>query len=47
MKSTISNYPVETFNKLPEDIRDIVQKIQENSGFFPNVFLALGHSLMN
>ena len=43
MKSRISNYPVATFNKLPKDIRDKVKKIQEKSGFIPNVFLALGH----
>ena len=43
MKSIISNYPVATFNKLPKDIRDKVKKIQEKSGFIPNVFLALGH----
>ena len=43
MKSKISNYPVATFNKLPKDIRDKVKKIQEKSGFIPNVFLALGH----
>jgi len=39
----ISRYPVPALNELPEDIRNRILAVQENSGFVPNVFLALAH----
>jgi uncharacterized peroxidase-related enzyme len=40
---TISRYPVPNVNDLPDDIRQRILKVQEKSGFVPNVFLALAH----
>src|SRR3972149_9553422 len=39
----ISRYPVPDLAGLPEDIRTRIMKVQEKSGFVPNVFLALAH----
>jgi uncharacterized peroxidase-related enzyme len=39
----ISRYPVPDLATLPEDIRSRILKVQEKSGFVPNVFLALAH----
>lgn len=39
----ISRYPVPEVGSLPEDIRARILKVQEKSGFVPNVFLALAH----
>ena len=39
----ISRYPVPDVGTLPEDIRARILKVQEKSGFVPNVFLALAH----
>jgi len=39
----ISRYPVPEVGALPEDIRARILKVQEKSGFVPNVFLALAH----
>lgn len=39
----ISRFPVPDLNALPEDIRDRILRVQEKSGFIPNVFLALAH----
>ncbi|MCP5366246.1 MAG: peroxidase-related enzyme [Hyphomicrobiales bacterium] len=39
----ISRYPVPDINDLPDDIRTLILKVQEKSGFVPNVFLALAH----
>lgn len=39
----ISRYPVPEITDLPDDIRALVLKVQEKSGFVPNVFLALAH----
>ncbi len=39
----VSRYPVPTLGTLPEDIRARILKVQEKSGFVPNVFLALVH----
>ena len=39
----ISRYPVPDLAGLPEDIRTRIVKVQEKSGFVPNVFLALAH----
>jgi uncharacterized peroxidase-related enzyme len=39
----ISRYPVPEINDLPDDIRQLILEVQEQSGFVPNVFLALAH----
>ena len=39
----ISRFPVPELGSLPSDIRDRILKVQEKSGFIPNVFLALAH----
>ncbi|MEE3236803.1 MAG: peroxidase-related enzyme [Pseudomonadota bacterium] len=39
----ISRYPIPDINDLPEDIKSIILKVQEQSGFIPNVFIALAH----
>ncbi|MGH7922035.1 MAG: peroxidase-related enzyme [Candidatus Dormibacteraceae bacterium] len=39
----ISRFPVPTLEELPDDLRDYVLRVQERSGFVPNVFLALAH----
>ena len=39
----ISRFPVPELNNLPEDIRETILAVQENSGFVPNVFLALAN----
>lgn len=39
----ISRFPVPTLDEMPDDIRTMVETIQEKSGFVPNVFLALAH----
>lgn len=39
----ISRFPVPTLDEMPDDIRGMVETIQEKSGFVPNVFLALAH----
>jgi uncharacterized peroxidase-related enzyme len=39
----ISRFPVPTLVELPDDIRERILKVQEKSGFVPNVFLALAH----
>lgn len=42
-EQSISRFPVPDVNALPEDIRGRILKVQEKSGFIPNVFLALAH----
>jgi uncharacterized peroxidase-related enzyme len=37
----ISRYPVPVLDDMPEDIRARILKVQEKSGFIPNVFLML------
>jgi uncharacterized peroxidase-related enzyme len=37
----ISRYPVPSLDELPDDIRERILKVQEKSGFIPNVFLLL------
>ncbi len=37
----ISRFPVPAVEELPEDIRARILKVQEKSGFIPNVFLVL------
>ena len=39
----ISRYPVPAIDGLPEDVRQRILKVQEKSGFVPNVFLALAY----
>jgi uncharacterized peroxidase-related enzyme len=39
----ISRFPVPELKDLPEDIRGRIEKVQEKTGFVPNVFLALAH----
>ena len=39
----ISRYPVPALETLPEDIRARILKVQEKSGFIPNVFLMLAY----
>src|ERR1700733_11791539 len=39
----VSRFPVPELADLPPDIRDRILKVQEKSGFVPNVFLALAH----
>src|SRR5512134_4081482 len=39
----LSRFPVPNVADLPEDIRARILKVQEKSGFVPNVFLALAH----
>ena len=39
----ISRFPVPELKDLPDDIGDRILSVQENSGFEPNVFLALAY----
>lgn len=39
----ISRYPVPEINDLPDDLKDMILKVQEKAGFVPNVFLTLAH----
>lgn len=39
----ISRFPVPALDELPDDIRTMIETVQEKSGFVPNVFLALAH----
>lgn len=39
----ISRYPVPDTIDLPDDLRTMIEAIQEKTGFVPNVFLALAH----
>ena len=41
--SAISRFAVPELADLPEDIRARILKVQDKSGFVPNVFLALAH----
>jgi len=43
MSAPISRFPVPELSELPDDIRSMVEEVQEKSGFVPNVFLALAH----
>jgi uncharacterized peroxidase-related enzyme len=42
-RSPISRYPVPALESMPEDIRARILKVQEKSGFIPNVFLMLAY----
>jgi uncharacterized peroxidase-related enzyme len=37
----ISRYPVPDIEDVPEDIRNVILEVQQQTGFVPNVFLAL------
>ena len=39
----ISRFPVPALKNVPEDIRELIEAVQEKSGFVPNIFLALAH----
>ena len=39
----ISRFPVPTLDEMPDDVRSMIEAVQEKSGFIPNVFLALAH----
>jgi uncharacterized peroxidase-related enzyme len=39
----VSRYPVPRLEDMPEDIRERILKVQEKSGFIPNVFLMLAY----
>ena len=39
----ISRFPVPDLADMPDDIRQMIEQVQEKSGFIPNVFLALAH----
>jgi uncharacterized peroxidase-related enzyme len=39
----ISRFPVPDLAALPQDMRERILKVQEKSGFVPNVFLVLAH----
>jgi len=43
MSAPISRFPVPELSDLPDDIRSVIEEVQEKSGFVPNVFLALAH----
>jgi len=42
-QAPICRYPVPALDAMPEDIRDRILKVQEKSGFIPNVFLMLAY----
>ncbi len=39
----ISRFHVPELSEMPDDIRTLIEQVQEKSGFIPNVFLALAH----
>ena len=39
----VSRFPVPALADMPDDIREMIETVQEKSGFIPNVFLALAH----
>jgi len=39
----ISRFPVPELSEVPDDIREMIETVQDKSGFVPNVFLALAH----
>ncbi|GJD54868.1 peroxidase-related enzyme [Methylobacterium dankookense] len=42
-QAPISRFPVPALDDMPEDIRDRLIRVQEKTGFIPNVFLVLAH----
>jgi uncharacterized peroxidase-related enzyme len=43
MNRPISRYPVPALDDLPEDVRNRILAVQEQTGFIPNIFLGLAH----
>ena len=43
MAAPVSRFPVPDLASLPADLRERIEKVQEKSGFVPNIFLALAH----
>ncbi|HRD65426.1 MAG TPA: peroxidase-related enzyme [Candidatus Competibacter sp.] len=43
MTHPISRYPIPALDDLPEDVRDRILAVQEQTGFIPNIFLGLAH----
>ena len=43
VQTPISRYPMPELDAIPEDIRTRILKVQEKSGFIPNVFLMLAY----
>lgn len=43
MTRPISRYPIPALHDLPEDVRDRILAVQEQTGFIPNIFLGLAH----
>lgn len=43
MTRPISRYPIPALDDLPEDVRDRILAVQEQTGFIPNIFLGLAH----
>mgnify|MGYP000689858862 FL=1 len=41
--TAISRFAVPDVAALPQDMQDMIAKVQEKSGFVPNIFLALAH----
>ena len=39
----ISRFPIPELADMPDDMREMIEAVQEKSGFIPNVFLALAH----
>jgi len=39
----VSRFPVPALADMADDIREVIETVQEKSGFIPNVFLALAH----
>lgn len=39
----ISRFPVPRLEDLPDDMQEMIETVQEKSGFIPNVLLALAH----
>ena len=39
----ISRYPIPEVLDLPADLSEMILKVQEKTGFMPNVFLTLAH----
>ena len=39
----ISRFPVPKLADLPDDVREMIDQVQEKAGFVPNVYLALAH----
>ncbi|HUM95827.1 MAG TPA: peroxidase-related enzyme [Candidatus Competibacter sp.] len=41
--AAISRYPIPPLDDLPEDVRERILAVQEQTGFVPNIFLGLAH----